>query len=72
MLKNIPETKISGSIGTQGRIVHSFSIFGAIAVLCIEMKLVVGNDEERLKIIAQVIAECNSKPHACLTYIFCS
>jgi hypothetical protein len=72
MLRNIPETKISGRIGAQGRIVHSFNVLDAATVLCIEMALKVGNDEERLKIIAQVIAECDSKPRACLAYIFCS
>ena len=36
--------------------------FGAVAILCIEMKLGVGNEEERLKAIAQVIAECDGRP----------
>ena len=49
-----------------------FKTFGAVAVLCIEMKLKVGNDDERLEVIAQVIAECDGKPHASLAYIFCS
>ena len=65
-------TIIDGRIGTQGRIEYFFKTFGAVAVLCIEMKLKVGNDDERLKIIAQVIAECDSKPRASLAYIFCS
>ncbi|KAF8622535.1 hypothetical protein AX15_006941 [Amanita polypyramis BW_CC] len=59
MLRNKPETMIDGRIGTQGRIEYFFKTFGAVAVLCIEMKLKVGNDDERLKIIAQVIAECD-------------
>jgi hypothetical protein len=62
---------IDRRIGTQGRI-ESFKVFGAVPVLCIEMKLKVGNDDERLKIIAQVIAECDGKPPASLAYIFCS
>ena len=71
MLRNEPETMIDGRIGTQGHIEY-FKTFGAAAVLCIEMKLKVGNDDERLKIIAQVIAECDGKPRVSLAYIFCS
>jgi hypothetical protein len=63
---------VDDRIGTQGRIEYFFKTFGAVAVLCIEMKLKVGNDDERLKIIAQVIAECDGKPPASLAYIFCS
>lgn len=62
MLRNNPETIIDGRIGTRGRIEYHFKAFGAIAILCIEMKLGVGNEEERLKAIAQVIAECDGKP----------
>ena len=62
---------IDGRIGTQGRIEYFFKTFGAVAVLCIEMTLKVGNDDERLKIIAQVIAKCDGKPCASLAYIFC-
>jgi len=57
MLRNEPESIIGGRIGTQGRIEHFFKVFGAIAILFIEIKLLVANDEERLKAIAQVIAE---------------
>jgi hypothetical protein len=32
----------------------------------------VGNDDERLKIIALVIAECDGKPRTSLAHIFCS
>ena len=39
MLRNKPETIIDGRIGTQGRIEYFFKTFGAVAVLCIEMKL---------------------------------
>ena len=62
MLRNNPETIITGQIGTRGRIEYFFKAFGAIAILCIEMKLKVGNEEERLDAIAQVIAECDGKP----------
>jgi hypothetical protein len=72
MLRNKPETMINSCNGTQGCIEYFFKTFGAVMVLCIEMKLKVGNDDERLKIIAQVIAECDGKPRASLAYIFCS
>ena len=71
MLRNKPETIIKGCIGTQGRVEYFFKTFGAVAVLCIEMKLKVGNDDERLKVIAQVITECDGKPYMSLAYIFC-
>jgi hypothetical protein len=58
MLRNNPETMIGSRIGTHGRIEY-FKTFGAVAILFIEMKLKVGNDAERLKAIAQVIAECD-------------
>ena len=66
------ETTIDGRIGTQGRVEYFFKAFGAVAVLCIEMKLRVGNDEEHKKMVAQVIAECDGKPRASLACIFCS
>lgn len=62
MLRNNPKTIIDGRIGTRGRITYYFKAFGAVAILCIEMKLGVGNEEERLKAIAQVIAECDGRP----------
>jgi len=61
MLRNSPETIIEGRIGTNGRIEYFFSTFGAVAILCIEVKLKIGNDAERLEAIAQVIAECDGK-----------
>ena len=70
ILRNEPETIIDGHIGTQGYIKYFFKAFGPVVVLCIERRLKVGNDDERLKIIAQVIAEC--KPCASLAYVFCS
>jgi hypothetical protein len=51
---------IDGRIGTRGRIEYFFKAFGAVAILCIEMKLRVGNEDERLNVIAQVIVECDS------------
>jgi hypothetical protein len=69
MLRNKPKTLIDGCIGTQGRVQY-FKTFGAVMVVCIEMRLKVGNDDERLKIIAQIIAECVGKPHAALALTF--
>ena len=63
MLRNNPQTIIDSRIGTRGRIEY-FKAFGAVAILCIEMKLSVGNVAGRLNAIAQVIAECDGKPGA--------
>jgi hypothetical protein len=73
MLTNKKETTILGRIGTKGRVEYYFTIFGVITILFIEMKLKIGAakvTKERLDIIAQVIAECDGKPRACLAYIF--
>ncbi|KAF8321431.1 uncharacterized protein EI90DRAFT_3001446 [Cantharellus anzutake] len=59
ILRNTPETILAGHIGTQGLIKHVFKTFGAVVVLFIEMKLLVGNDPKRLEAIAQVITECD-------------
>jgi len=59
MLRNNPETIIESRIGTKGRVEYFFKIFGAIAILCIEWKLKIGTNLERLNKVAQVIAECD-------------
>jgi hypothetical protein len=72
MLRNQPETMIESRIGTRGRIEYFFKTFGAVAILCVEMKLKIGNDDERLAAIAQVIAECDGKPDTLWgSYPFC-
>lgn len=58
MLRNNPETIIEGR---KGRVEYFLKIFGAIAILCTEWKLRVGNNAERLDEIAQVIAECDGE-----------
>ena len=63
MMRNEPETIISGRISTSGRIEYFFKTFGATAILCIEMKFKIGNQDERLEAIAQVIAECDGMLH---------
>jgi hypothetical protein len=57
-LRNTPEAINDDRIGNRGYIKHSFKAFGAIAILCIEMMPRVGNGEERLSAIAQMILEC--------------
>lgn len=57
VLRNKPETMVNDCIGTH--IEYFFKIYGAVTLLYIEMRLKVGNDNERLKIIAQAIAECD-------------
>ena len=63
IFRNSPETMIKGRIASQGHIEYFFRSFGAVTILFIEMKLVVDNDAERLKAIAQVIAECDGELH---------
>jgi len=63
MLRNDLEI-ISGCIGTRGRIEYVFKAFGAIVIICVEMKFMTGTDKERLDCIAQVIAKCDGMLHA--------
>ena len=44
---------------TKGHIEYHFLVFGGLVILIIEVKYVLGNPEERLNAIAQVIAECD-------------
>jgi len=72
VLRNQPETTIEGRIGKTGRIEYFFKTFGVVAILCVELKLKIGNDDERLAAIAQVIAECDGKLDALWeSYPFC-
>jgi len=70
MLRNNPKTIIEGHIATKSQVEYFFKIFGAVAILCIESNPKIGNDAERLDVIAQVIAECDGEPD---TYyvVFC-
>ena len=70
-LRNFPESTINDHIDTQVCIKNLFRMFDA-AILFIEMKLSVEIDVKRLKAIAQVIAECDGKPHASQACTFCS
>ena len=49
---------IEGHFTTRGQIEYCFKAFGAVVILCIETKMKMGDDQERLNVIAQVIAEC--------------
>jgi len=69
MPRNEPETIIKGHVGTGGRI--RFKTFGATAIVCIEMKLKIGNDREHLEAIAQVIVECDGTLCTLLHHSFC-
>lgn len=69
MLRTEPETIIKGHVGTGGRI--RFKTFGATAIVCIEMKFKIGNDEEHVDAIAQVIVECDGTLCTLLHHSFC-
>jgi hypothetical protein len=46
---------------TTSGIEYCFRAFGVVTILCIERKMNVGDDSERLNAIAQVIAECQGQ-----------
>jgi hypothetical protein len=54
LVRNTPETMIQGRITTQGRIEYQFRSFGSLTVLFIELKMFVGDLNERMNAIAQV------------------
>jgi hypothetical protein len=60
-LRNNPQTIFDGRISTQGRIQCAFDVFGAVALLFVEIKPNVPNHAERLEAIAQLIADCISE-----------
>ncbi|KAF8342428.1 hypothetical protein F5887DRAFT_1062352 [Amanita rubescens] len=60
ILRNEPEPVIESRITTRGRIEYYFKAFGAVAILCIEIKPEIGDKDGRLNAIAQVIAECEA------------
>ena len=55
-IQNTPESLMNGRITTRGKMYH-FKTFGALTVVFVEAKLKIGSVEERLNVIAQVIAE---------------
>ncbi|KAG2076542.1 hypothetical protein BDR04DRAFT_1068035 [Suillus decipiens] len=58
--RNKPESMLPGQITSQGRIEYYFKIFGAVAMVFIEIKKKIGDTGTgRLDAIAQVIAECD-------------
>ncbi|KAH9042676.1 hypothetical protein EDB85DRAFT_1085527 [Lactarius pseudohatsudake] len=57
--QNTPRSVVAGLITTRGRVEYHFKTFaGAISVVFVEVKFRIGDPEERLDAIAQVIAEC--------------
>jgi len=61
---NTPESMIYGHITTRGRIEYYFLVFGRLSILVVEVKYKIGDADERLNAIAQVIAECNTCDYA--------
>src|ERR1700722_7565713 len=57
--RNLPEWIIEGRITSKGRIEYYFRAFGSISVVFIEVKFAIGDTEERLDAVAQIIAECD-------------
>ena len=63
---------IYGCITTRGRIKYNFLVFGGFSILMIEVKYKLGDVDERLDAIAQVIAECDGLHHAFAISLFCT
>ena len=61
---------ISGRIKTRGRIEYYFLAFGGLSILVIEVKYKLGNANEWLDAIAQVIAECDGMHYAFAISLF--
>ncbi|KAF8542350.1 hypothetical protein BDD12DRAFT_979066 [Trichophaea hybrida] len=57
LIRNTPESMLEGRITTQGRIEYQFRAFGSLTVLFIELKMFVGDSNEKMNAIAQVLAE---------------
>lgn len=64
-IKNTPESlvPVDGRTGikTRGKTECHFKIFGAIAIMFVEVELEIGSDEECRDAIAQVIVECDGQ-----------
>jgi len=59
--RNLPELIIEGRMTTKGRIEYYFKAFGSVSIVFIEIKLKIGDLEERLNAIGQVIAESDGE-----------
>jgi len=57
---------IPGRMTIRGRVEYHFLVFGRLSIVVIEVEYTLGNAEERLNAIAQVIAECDGM-QACTT-----
>lgn len=58
--RNLPELIIEGRMTTKGRIEY-YKAFGSVSIVSVEVKLKIGDLEERLDAIAQVIAESDGE-----------
>jgi len=56
-IHNTPKSVIPAHMTTRGRIEYHYVVLGGISLLVIEVKYTMGNAQERLNAIAQVIAE---------------
>jgi hypothetical protein len=54
LINNTPGTLLEGRLTSKGQIEYQFRAFGALTVLFIEVKLVLGTPEERANYISQV------------------
>ncbi|KAF8238350.1 hypothetical protein L208DRAFT_1421318 [Tricholoma matsutake] len=59
LMKNTPESIIPGHMMTKGQIEHHYKLFGGITIIFVEVKVKIGDAQERWNVIAQVIAESN-------------
>ena len=55
--RDFPELIIEGRVTTKGRVEYYFKAFGSVSILFLEVKLEIGDFEERLNAVGQVIAE---------------
>jgi len=70
-IRNTPESTIPGRMTMRGRIEYHFLVFGGLSILVIEVKYILGNAEERLNAIAQVIAECDGTHQVHYIFVSC-
>lgn len=54
---------MNGRITTRSKIEYRFKTFSALTVVFVEAELEIGSVEDRLNVIAQVIAECGGKAY---------
>jgi hypothetical protein len=60
-IRNTQESLKKCPIATRGKVEYHFKTFGALTVVFVEAKLKIGNVEERLNVVAQVIPDRDSQ-----------